>query len=88
MPRSPFFLFAVIVVVAVSFVFVAGMMNSQQPVDAGGSLVYNNTSQPANHTAGMLTIVTQRAPVWVMPAVWLTMAILVISVLFLVARRR
>lgn len=89
MPRSPIFLFAILVVIAVSFVAVAGMMNAKQPVDPSGSVgIYNNTSQPANYTAGMLTTINTRAPMWVMPAIWVAVAILVISTAFLLAKRR
>lgn len=84
MARSPFFLFAVIVTIAVSFVAVAAQMQKNTPT-AG---IYSFTNSSANQTGQLIAVATNQAPVWVMPAIFLAMAILLISVFVLLKFKR
>lgn len=84
MARSPFFLFGVIVVVAVAFVMVVGQMNAATPTSG----VYGMTNQSANQTGQLLTQASNIAPNWVMPGIFIVMALLVISVLMLLKFKR
>jgi hypothetical protein len=84
MAKSPFFLFAVIVTVAVSFVAAAATMQQNTPT-AG---VYSMTNQSANQTGQLISVAYTQAPVWVMPAIFLGMAILLISIFMLLKFKR
>lgn len=82
MAKSPVFLFAIIVTVAVCFVMVAAQMQSKTPT--GG--IYSNTSAPENATANLIGNTMNIAPNWVLPAIFLGAALVIISVVFLFKR--
>jgi hypothetical protein len=84
MARSPFFLFGVIVVIAIAFVMVVGQMNAMTPTTG----VYGMTNQTANQTGKLIAEASNIAPNWVMPGIFLAMAILLISVFALLKFRR
>lgn len=83
MARSPIFLFAVIIVIAVTFVAVAAQMQSKSPT--GG--IYSNSSTAENQTAQFIQGQMDIAPNWVLPAMFLGGAFLIISVVMLFKRR-
>ena len=83
MARSPMFLFAVIITIAVCFVMVSAQMLTNSP--SGG--VYSNTSSPINQTAGLINTSVGMAPNWIIPAIFLGIAFVIITVMFLVKRR-
>jgi len=84
MSRSPFFLFAVIVTIAVSFIAVAANMQANTPTVG----IYSMTNQSANQTGKLIAVASSQAPVWIMPAIFLAMAILLISIFVLLKFRR
>jgi hypothetical protein len=84
MARSPFFLFAIIVTVAVAFVMVVGQMNAHTPTEG----VYGMANQSANQTGQLIYQTSNMAPAWVMPGILVAMAVLLISVFAMLKFRK
>lgn len=83
MARSPLFLFMVVLVVAVAFVMIVAEMQYNKPTGDP----YFNTSSPINHTQAYIQGTVEQAPNWVIPGVFVTMAITLIGILWMVGRR-
>lgn len=84
MPRSsPLFLFAVILLVCVAFVMVAAQVVAKTPT--GGN--YTTAGTTENLTTGLVVGTVQAAPNYVIPALLVVMAIVIIGVLFLVKKK-
>lgn len=83
MARSPIFLFAVLVTVAVALVMGIGMMKSNSPVNG----TYSDAGSPANLTSGMISQSLDVMPNWVLPAILLGMALVIIGAVVLFKRR-
>lgn len=83
MARSPIFLFAVLITIAVAMVMSVGMMRLNTPVNG----TYSVNGSAANLTGGMIARSMDIAPNWVLPAILLAMALAVISVMFLMKRK-
>jgi hypothetical protein len=84
MARSPFFLFAVIITIAISFIAVAAQMQANTPTTG----IYSMTNKSVNQTGQLIAMASNQAPVWVMPAIFLGMAILLISIFMLLKFKR
>jgi hypothetical protein len=84
MARSPIFLFMIIAVVVVAFVFLAAELNLNQP----NTGAYVDANSSINHTAKLVYGAEQAAPNWLIPGIFVGLALALISVLFLFGRRR
>lgn len=83
MARSPIFLFAVLITIAVAMVMSVGMMKLSTPTNG----TYSVAGSSANLTSGMISRTMDIAPNWVLPAILLSMALAVIAVMFLMKRK-
>jgi hypothetical protein len=77
------FIFAVIVLVAVSLVAAVVQMNSHTPVVG----VYSNNTTAPNQTGQMINTMNNMAPNLMIPAIFVSLALVLIGVLFLFKRR-
>lgn len=82
MKSSPMFSFFVVLLIAVSFVLVVALMESNRPTAAE---YYNNTST-INVTQGYIDTTTQQAPNWVLPAVLLCAGFALMAAIFTLRR--
>lgn len=82
--RSPLFLFAVIVLICVCFVMVIGMMISQTPT-AGN---YTVSGSPENATQGLINTALEGAPNYMIPGIFVVMALTLITFLLMLGRKR
>jgi hypothetical protein len=78
-----FFIFGVIVLVAVSMVAAVIQMNSHTPTTG----IYSNNTTSANQTGQMIYTLTNMAPNLLVPAIFVSLALVLIGVLFLFKRR-
>jgi len=83
MARNMIFLFAVIALVTVSLVAAVIQMTSHTPT-AG---VYSNNTTSANQTGQMINTMNNMAPNLMIPAIFVSLALVLIGVLFLFKRR-
>jgi len=81
--RNPLFLFFVVLLVVVAFVMVVSFTHNNQPTDP----VYYNTSSSINQTQGFIAGSLDQSVSWAMPAIFVTLAIALITVLALLKRR-
>jgi hypothetical protein len=82
--RSLLFLWIIIVLVAVVFVMVAEQVVTKSPT-AGN---YSVQGSPENVTQGLIVGSISQAPNWLLPGMFVTMAIVLIGVFGLIGRRR
>jgi hypothetical protein len=82
MARSPIFLFMIILVISVSFVMMVAAMRTNTPIDGQ----YLNSSSQINQSQVYISRTVEQAPSWVVPAVFVTLALTLIATLFLFKR--
>lgn len=80
---SPLFIWVVVVLVAVVFVMFGWQVTQRTPT-AGN---YSVAGTPENVTTGMITGAIQQAPNYMIPAIFVMMAIVIIGILFLVKKK-
>lgn len=81
--KSPMFVWVIVVIVAVIFVMVAGQVMTRTPT--GGN--YSVTGTPENATTQLIVGSITQAPNYMIPAIFVMMAIVLIGIFFLVKKK-
>jgi hypothetical protein len=81
--KSPLFIWIIVVLVAVIFVMVAGQVIIRTPT--GGN--YSVEGTPENATTQLIVGSITQAPNYMIPAIFVMMAIVIIGILFLVKKK-